>query len=91
VYEIAQVVDVPVIGVGGIAEIGDVLDFLAVGASAVQVGTALLADPSLATRLTRDLTAECRRRGLGSYRELVGTALPARPDAPAARGAEYRP
>jgi len=91
VHEIAQVVEVPVIGVGGVADVDDVLDFLAVGASAVQIGTALLADPLLASRLADDLASECRRRGVAGYRAFVGTALPSRRDAPSTRGVEYRP
>ena len=47
VYEVAQSVDVPVIGIGGIATLEDVLDMLAVGAVAVGVGVAALADPML--------------------------------------------
>jgi dihydroorotate dehydrogenase (NAD+) catalytic subunit len=62
-----------------------------VGAVAVQVGTAIFADPSLPVRLIDELTAECRRRGLTSHRELVGTALPARAGPPSAKGVEYRP
>jgi dihydroorotate dehydrogenase (NAD+) catalytic subunit len=91
VYEVAQVVDIPIVGIGGVAELGDVLDFLAVGAVAVQVGTALFADPTLPERLVDGLTGECRRRGLDSYRALIGTALPRRPGAPSAKGVEYRP
>jgi len=91
VYEVAQVVDIPVVAIGGIVELGDVLDFLAVGAVAVQVGTAIFADPTLPVRLTGELAAECARRGLDSYRPLVGTALPGRPGAPSSKGVEYRP
>ena len=47
VYEAAQVVDIPVVAIGGVTELADVLDFLAVGAVAVQVGTAIFADPTL--------------------------------------------
>ena len=91
VYEVAQVVDIPIIAIGGIAGLGDVLDFLAAGAVAVQVGTALFADPELPVRLIDELEAECRRRGLASYAHLIGTALPARPGAPSVKGVEYRP
>jgi dihydroorotate dehydrogenase (NAD+) catalytic subunit len=91
VYEVAQIVDIPVVAIGGITELADVLDYLAVGAVAVQVGTAIFADPTLPVRLVDELAAECRRRGLGSYRELIGTALPRKPGAPSARGVEYRP
>ena len=62
VYEAAQVVDIPVVAIGGVTELADVLDFLAVGAVAVQVGTAIFADPTLPVRLVDELAAECRRR-----------------------------
>jgi dihydroorotate dehydrogenase (NAD+) catalytic subunit len=91
VYEVAQTVDIPVVAIGGVTELGDVLDYLAAGAVAVQVGTAIFADPTLPVRLVDELAAECRRRGLGSYRPLVGTALPRRAGAPSAKGVEYRP
>ena len=91
VYEISQVVDIPVIAIGGVTELGDVLDFLAVGAVAVQVGTAIFADPTLPVRLVDELTADCRRRGLRTYADLIGTALPRKPGVPSAKGVEYRP
>jgi len=89
VYEVAQAVDVPVIGIGGLATIDDVLDFLAVGASAVAVGVAALADPMLPVRLADELADACRARGVASVRDLVGTALPRRTAPPSTRGAEY--
>jgi dihydroorotate dehydrogenase (NAD+) catalytic subunit len=91
VYEVAQVVDIPIVAIGGVSELGDVLDFLAVGAVAVQVGTAVFADPTIPIRLIDGLAAECRRRGLDSYRPLIGTALPKKPGAPSTKGVEYRP
>jgi dihydroorotate dehydrogenase (NAD+) catalytic subunit len=91
VYEAAQVVKIPVIAIGGVTELADVLDFLAVGAIAVQVGTAIFADPTLPVRLVDELAAECRRVGVRTHLELVGTALPKRAGAPSAKGVEYRP
>ncbi len=91
VYEVAQVVDIPIVAIGGVVELADVLDFLAVGAVAVQVGTAIFADPVLPVRLIDELEDACRRRGLESYRPLVGTALPIKAGAPSAKGVEYRP
>jgi dihydroorotate dehydrogenase (NAD+) catalytic subunit len=91
VYEVSQVVDIPVVAIGGVTELADVLDFLAVGAVAVQVGTAIFADPTLPVRLVDELAAECRRRGLARYAELIGTALPRKPGAPSSKGVEYRP
>jgi dihydroorotate dehydrogenase (NAD+) catalytic subunit len=91
VYEVAQVVSIPIIAIGGVTNLDDVLDFLACGAVAVQVGTAIFADPELPVRLSDELREECLRRGLDSYRPLIGTALPKRTGAPSAKGAEYRP
>lgn len=89
VYEVAQSVDIPVIGIGGVAALGDVLDLLAAGASAVGVGVAALADPMLPVRLADELADACRERGVAGVADLVGTALPRRPSAPSTRGAEY--
>jgi dihydroorotate dehydrogenase (NAD+) catalytic subunit len=91
VYEAAQVVKIPVIGIGGVTDLDDVLDFLAVGAVAVQVGTAIFADPTLPVRLVDALADECGRRGLTTYRDLIATALPPRTGLPSAKGVEYRP
>jgi dihydroorotate dehydrogenase (NAD+) catalytic subunit len=91
VYEVAQIVDIPVVAIGGVTELADVLDFLAVGAVAVQVGTAIFADPTLPVRLVDELAGECRRRGIATPRELTGTAQPRRPAPPSAKGVEYRP
>ena len=89
VWEIAQVVDVPIIGIGGVTTLDDVLDLLAAGASAVGVGSAALADPMLPVRLADELADACRARGVDRVSALVGTALPARPAPGSTRGAEY--
>jgi dihydroorotate dehydrogenase (NAD+) catalytic subunit len=91
VYEAAQAVKIPVIAIGGVTELADVLDFLAVGAVAVQVGTAIFAEPTLPVRLVDELAAECGRVGVTTHLELVGTALPKKAGAPSAKGVEYRP
>jgi dihydroorotate dehydrogenase (NAD+) catalytic subunit len=92
VYEAVQAVGIPVVAIGGVTELADVLDFLAVGAVAVQVGTAIFADPTLPIRLVDELAAESGRRGLTTYRDLIGTALPAKKAGrPSAKGVEYRP
>jgi dihydroorotate dehydrogenase (NAD+) catalytic subunit len=91
VYEVAQVVSIPIVAIGGVTSLDDVLDFLACGAVAVEVGTAIFADPELPVRLGDELRAECMRRGLDSYKPLIGTALPQRTAVASAKGAEYRP
>ncbi len=91
VYEAAQTVSIPIVAIGGVTELADVLDFLAVGAVAVQVGTAIFADPTLPVRLVDELAAECAGRGLTTHRDLIGTALPRKAAAPSSKGVEYRP
>jgi dihydroorotate dehydrogenase (NAD+) catalytic subunit len=89
VFEVAQSVKIPVIGIGGIATLDDVLDMLAVGAEAVGIGVAALADPMLPVRLADELADACRDRGIGDVRDLTGTALPRKPAPSSTRGAEY--
>lgn len=76
VYQVAQAVDVPIVGLGGITGLPDALEFFMAGASAVQVGTATFADPSTMMRLIEDLEAWLAREGFGSVREIVGLANP---------------
>lgn len=90
VYEIAQVVSIPVIGIGGVATLEDVLDYLAAGATAVGLATAALADPELPGRLSTQLEGWMARHGIARVDELVGTALPRRRDRGSVRGGPYR-
>jgi dihydroorotate dehydrogenase (NAD+) catalytic subunit len=55
VWEVTKAVKIPVVGLGGIETVDDVLDYLSVGASAVQVGTASFADPTVTQRLVNGL------------------------------------
>ena len=55
VWEVSKAVKIPVIGLGGVEKVDDVLDYLSVGASAVQVGTANFADPTVTQRLVNGL------------------------------------
>ncbi len=91
VYEVAQVVKVPIVAIGGVGSLDDVLDFLMAGASAVQVGTAVFADPVLPLRLVDELAAWCREHGYASHRDVIGAALPERRSRPSVKGVEYRP
>lgn len=73
VWRVASHVRVPVIGIGGIRSIDDVMEFLVAGASAVQVGTANFFDPTVSARLVDQLTATCNDLGIASMRDIVGT------------------
>ncbi len=75
VWQVARAVKVPIIGVGGIGCIDDVMEFIVCGASAVQVGTANFYDPTLAARLVQSLSETIASTGVSSMAELVGGAL----------------
>jgi dihydroorotate dehydrogenase (NAD+) catalytic subunit len=91
VYEVAQQVKIPIVAIGGVGSLDDVIDFLLAGACSVQVGTAIFADPGLPLRLVDELREYCRDRGLASHRELIGGALPKTKSRPSIKGVEYRP
>jgi dihydroorotate dehydrogenase (NAD+) catalytic subunit len=73
VYEAAQCVGIPVIGLGGVATGEDAAEFLVAGASAVQVGTATFWDPNAPVRVARELDEFLIKEKVASVRELVGT------------------
>jgi len=91
VFEVAQVVSIPIVAIGGVGTFDDVLDYLLAGACAVQVGTAVFADPVLPLRLLDELAAWCRAEGLSSHRDVIGQALPAGRGRPSIKGVEYQP
>jgi len=73
VYEAAQAVRIPVIGLGGIATGEDAAEFLIAGASAVEVGTASFWDPSATGRIARELDSFLKQEKIAGVRDLVGT------------------
>lgn len=70
-FECARAVSIPVVGCGGISTAGDVLEFLAVGCRAVQVGTASFSDPALLGRLAGEVGALLDRAGVMDVGEVV--------------------
>jgi len=73
VWQVSQAVQIPIIGIGGIQSIDDVMEFLLVGATAVQVGTANFYNPSLANQLIRELPAALKTLNADSVAKVVGT------------------
>lgn len=73
VYEVAQRVDIPIIGIGGIMNGNDALEFIITGATAIQVGTANFIDPRTGEKIINELQDYCQRSGAQSIREVVGT------------------
>lgn len=73
VWRIAKLKAVPVIGVGGIATLDDVMEFLVAGASAVQIGTTNFYDPTASVRFVEGLPAALESLGAKSIAEVIGT------------------
>lgn len=70
--EVARPAGIPLIGMGGIQDTRDAIEFLLAGASAVAVGTALFVDPSIPVKIAEGLSAYLDRCGLARVSELVG-------------------
>lgn len=75
VYQVAQAVKIPVVGIGGIATLDDVMEFLAAGASSVQIGTANYYDPTISQRLVDTLPSALRELNAKRISDCVGTIL----------------
>lgn len=76
VYQVAQKVQVPLIGMGGIMCAADALEFILAGATAVAVGTANFRNPALAETISQGILSYMDRHGIHSINELRGKALP---------------
>ena len=72
VWQTAQAVKVPIIGMGGIASATDAIEFLLVGASAVEVGTYNFVDPSVTTQIVDGIEDYMRRHGFTDIQDLIG-------------------
>jgi len=76
VWEAAQTVKIPIIGMGGVESGSDAIEMMMAGASAVGIGTANFRDPLIAARANEALAAETTRRRFASVRALTGLANP---------------
>jgi len=73
VYECRQVVKIPILGMGGIVDARDALEFMIAGASAVQVGTANFVDPFIWPKLLDGMRDYLQRHSLARISDLIGT------------------
>ncbi|MDP2645232.1 MAG: dihydroorotate dehydrogenase [Desulfobacterales bacterium] len=73
VHQVVQAVQIPVIGIGGIMDYRDALEFLIVGARAVQVGTANFVDPRTALNILEDLKTFCIENKISSIEDIIGS------------------
>lgn len=72
VWQTAQAVQIPVIGMGGISSAEDAVEFLLAGASAVSIGTANFVDPGIAASISAGIDAYLEERGIRNVAEIVG-------------------
>ena len=72
-WKVRRVVNVPLVGIGGVSSVDDALQYLIAGATLVGVGTAMLRDPRAPERIVRDLARWCDRHGVAHIADLVGT------------------
>ena len=78
VYQVASAVKIPIVGIGGIGNIDDVMEFFAAGASAVQIGTANYYEPKISQNLVDALPAALAEIGAVSIQDAVGTIVKAK-------------
>ena len=72
VWQVAHAVNIPVVGLGGISCANDALEFIMVGASAIQVGTANFVNPRVTIEIIEGLEDYCRRHGVARLMDLRG-------------------
>jgi dihydroorotate dehydrogenase (NAD+) catalytic subunit len=76
VWEAAQAVKIPILGMGGVAKAEDAAQLMLAGAAAVAVGTACFADPFAPVKVIEGLEQIASEQGLGAVRELTGAVVP---------------
>ena len=73
VYQVAQRVQIPIVGIGGIVSGSDALEYMIAGASAIEVGTANFIDPESTEKIIHDLDAYCQQNGIQKIDQIIGT------------------
>lgn len=72
VWQVSKAVKIPVVGLGGITNATDAVEFLLAGASAVQIGTANFLDPTTSIKVVHGIEEYMERHGIKDIRELIG-------------------
>ncbi len=73
VWQVYHAVKIPVIGIGGIMNATDAIEFMLAGAAAIQVGTANFIDPQVSVKIIEGIVAYCEEQNISSVSELTGT------------------
>ena len=72
VYQVARAVQIPVIGLGGISNTKDAIEFLLAGASAIEIGTANFLDPAISVKVAQGINEYLDKHGFASVKDIVG-------------------
>ena len=72
VWQVAKAVKIPVIGLGGIMNARDAVEFLLAGATAIQIGTANFIDPAITVKVAEGINEYLDRHGFASVRDIIG-------------------
>ncbi len=72
VYQVANTVNIPVIGMGGVSSAADVIEMMMAGATAVQVGAANLVNPFACKEIIEELPCVCEELGIERLADIVG-------------------
>ena len=72
VWQVAKAVKIPVVGLGGIMNWKDAVEFLLAGATAIQIGTANFIDPAITVKVADGINDYLERHGYSSVREIIG-------------------
>lgn len=75
VWQTAKAIQVPIIGMGGISNTSDAIEFILAGASAIQVGTYNFVDPSATTKIVEGIEDYMRRHQISDIKELIGALM----------------
>ena len=72
VYQVAHVVQIPVIGIGGISNAKDAVEFLLAGATAIEIGTANFLDPAISVKVVKGIDEYLDKHGFESVKDIIG-------------------
>ena len=72
VWQVAKAVNIPVVGLGGIMNWKDAVEFLLAGATAIQIGTANFIDPAITVKVAEGINDYLDRHGYSSVRDIIG-------------------
>ena len=75
VWQVAKAVKIPVVGLGGISNATDAVEFMLAGASAIEIGTANFIDPAVSAKVVWGINEYCERHGFATVAELTGALL----------------